>query len=95
MHKQCQKPYQQQCQKQCQKQRIEQLIQQLIDTQQQKLLRVARQINPHLTGDDVLQPHDFPELERHPEFRYEEGYLHALQSVQAAFRAISDVSSQL
>jgi hypothetical protein len=42
---------------------------------------------PHLTEDDVLQPNDFPELEHHPHFRYEEGLLHGFQAAKAALLA--------
>ena len=65
----------------------ESLLNELIDAQEKKLLQLARRINPRVTSDDILQPQDFPELEGHPEFRYEEGYLHALKAMQAAFRS--------
>lgn len=64
----------------------DQLFIELIDAQEKKLLHLARRINPKVTSDDILQPQDFPELENNPEFRYEEGYLHALRAMQAAFR---------
>lgn len=63
------------------------LIQQLIDQQKAKLLASGRRIVPHLTPDDLLQPNDFPELEFHPHFRYEEGILDGLQVVQTALLA--------
>ena len=50
--------------------------------QEKKLLKIAREIVPHLTADDILQPNDFPELENHPYFRYEEGYLAGLKSAE-------------
>jgi hypothetical protein len=53
-----------------------------------KLLRIANQINPRVTEEDILQPNDFPELENHPYFRYEEGALHGMQSALAAIKAI-------
>lgn len=64
-----------------------QLLQELIDGQKGKLLASARRILPHVTPDDLLQPNDFPELEFHPHFRYEEGILDGLQVVQSALLA--------
>ena len=63
------------------------LVQQMIDDQQDKLLKCARRIVPYATSDDILQPNDFPELENHPYFRYEEGLLAGLLSAQMALRA--------
>ncbi len=65
---------------------IDQLLQELIDGQQKTLLQLARRIVPNATSDDILQPNDFPELENHPHFRYEEGILAGFQSVQIALR---------
>lgn len=53
--------------------------------QKKKLLRTAREIVPYVTGDDILQPCDFKELEQNPYFRYEEGVLEGLQSAFAAY----------
>lgn len=63
------------------------LLQELIDQQKQKVYQTARRIVPHITPDDLLQPIDFPELEHHPHFRYEEGILDGMQVVAAALRA--------
>lgn len=62
------------------------LFEELIDFQQKKLLETARRIIPHITDDDLLQPNDFPELENHPHFRYEEGILDGLRVAQMAFQ---------
>jgi hypothetical protein len=64
------------------------LLQQLIDQQKAKLLASGRRIVPNLTPDDLLQPNDFPELEFHPHFRYEEGILDGLQVAQTALLAL-------
>ena len=53
--------------------------------QKEKLLKTAREIVPYATGDDILQPCDFQELEQNPYFRYEEGVLEGLQSAFAAY----------
>lgn len=68
---------------------IDQTIVEMIELQQKKLLACGRQIIPNLTSDDVLQPNDFPVLENHPVFRYEEGMLAGFQSMQMALRALS------
>ena len=63
------------------------LLQELIEGQKTKLLASARRIVPHVTSDDLLQPNDFPELEFHPHFRYEEGILDGLQVARSAIYA--------
>ena len=60
------------------------LLQEVVDQQQEKLLQTARRILPRITPDDLLQPNDFPELEMHPHFRYEEGILDGLRVAQMA-----------
>lgn len=66
--------------------KIDELFEELIHLQREKLLKLGRKIVPCLTGDDILQPNDFPELEYHPLFRYEEGILEGMLSAQAAYR---------
>ena len=63
------------------------LLEQLIEGQKGKLLQSAKRIVPHISSDDLLQPNDFPELEFHPHFRYEEGILDGIQVVRAAVYA--------
>jgi len=58
----------------------------LVEGQQEKLLKLARRIVPHVTMDDLWQPNDFLELEEHPEFRYEEGVLHGIHMTLMALR---------
>jgi len=67
--------------------RLEVLMQELVEQQRSKLLALARCIVPNATSDDILQPNDFPALERDPHFRYEEGILDGLQAAQAALLA--------
>lgn len=66
---------------------IKSLMQEMVEQQRTKLLTCARRIVPNATSDDILQPNDFPELENHPHFRYEEGILDGLQAAQAALLA--------
>jgi len=66
---------------------IEALFDQMIDQQRRKVLGIARSINPRLTEDDIMSPHDFPELADDPRFNYEDGLLAGLLSAQIAVRA--------
>lgn len=59
----------------------------LICAQRKKLLKYGQRIVPHVTEDDLLQPNDFPQLENHPVFRYEEGVLQGLMAAYAAYLA--------
>lgn len=67
---------------------IDQLIGEMVEQQQKKLLKTGRYIVPTLTAEDVLQPNDYMELENNPHFRYEEGILAGLQSLQIALNSI-------
>lgn len=70
------------------KEEIERTIQEIAAHQEANLLACARRIVPHVTAEDLLQPNDFPELEEHPHFRFEEGILMGIRTVQMALRAI-------
>ncbi len=65
---------------------IERLFEELITHQQNKTLKTARDRLPQLTGDDILNPHDFPELMADPIFNYEEGLTASLMAAQFAVR---------
>lgn len=66
---------------------MKELLDELVCLQQKKMLTYARKILPFLTGDDILQPNDFPELENNPHFRYEEGVLEGLLTARMAYLA--------
>ena len=66
---------------------IETLLEELIAQQHARTLACGRRIEPHLTEDDMLQPNDYPELENHPHFRYEEGVIEGLRTALMALRA--------
>jgi hypothetical protein len=68
-------------------QELEALFEELITQQQQKVLQTARIRLSHLTADDILNPHDFPDLMRDPIFNYEEGLAAGLMTAQMAIRA--------
>ncbi len=65
------------------------LFDELIEGQKKKVLSTARRIVPHVTEEDLLQPNDFPALELHPHFRYEEGILDGLRVAKTALLAAS------
>lgn len=60
------------------------LLNELILHQKNRLFALAKEIIPRITTDDLLQPCDFPQLENHAYFRYEEGVLAGLLTVQSA-----------
>lgn len=66
------------------------LATQIVEQQKKQLLNVGRRIVPTLTPEDMLQPNDYDELENHPIFRYEEGILAGLQSLQIALKALEN-----
>lgn len=66
--------------------RFDELFEEMISFQNAKVLRLARNFIPHLTGDDVLNPHDYPALKGDPLFNYEEGYAAGLLAAQIAVR---------
>lgn len=66
---------------------MEKIFNELIALQQHKVFQCAQRIVPHITQDDLLQPNDFPELENHPHFRYEEGVLEGLLTARMAYLA--------
>jgi hypothetical protein len=66
---------------------MEQVFDDLVILQRNKLLKFAQQVIPNITPDDLLQPNDFPQLEEHPLFRYEEGILEGLLTARMAYLA--------
>jgi len=59
----------------------------MIEQQRAKVLATARRVVPHLTADDVMNPHDFPALAASAEFQYEDGILAGYLGAQMALRA--------
>jgi len=66
---------------------MESLLAEMIASQQQRLRALAARIAPHLTEDDMLQPHDHPEIASHPDYQFEDGILSGYLAVRAALRA--------
>ena len=66
---------------------IDALLAEMIETQRSRLLAMARRIEPSLTAEDLLQPHDHPRLAASPEFHFEDGILAGYLAIRAALRA--------
>jgi len=64
----------------------EELIQELIEHQQAKVLKVAREIVPDATPEDIRNPQDFPDLVADTLFNYEDGILTGYLTMQTALR---------
>jgi hypothetical protein len=66
---------------------IERVLEEMIEGQRRRLVALARRIQPDLTPEDLLQPHDHPRLSAHPQFQYEDGVLAGYLAIRAALRA--------
>ena len=64
----------------------EELIQELIDNQRIKVLKIAREIIPDATPEDIRNPQDFPNLVADTMFNYEDGILTGYLTFQTALR---------
>jgi len=62
-------------------------LQEMIEFQREKLLKLAREILPDVTPEDLRNPQDFPELIKDPLFNYEDGLLAGYLAVQIALRS--------
>jgi hypothetical protein len=63
------------------------LLERMIADQRQRLLALARRLEPDLGPDDLLQPHDHPRLAASPDFNFEDGILAGYLAFRAAVRA--------
>lgn len=66
---------------------IEALFEEMIAAQRAKTLALARRIDPTLTADDLLQPHDHPRLAGNGRYQFEDGLLAGLLAARAALLA--------
>jgi len=66
---------------------VERLLAEMVGQQEAKVLALARRIVPHLTREDVQNPHDFAALAESAEFNYEDGVLAGLRAAEMAVRA--------
>ncbi len=65
---------------------LDSILTEMILHQEKKVFEIARQIIPHITPEDVLNPQDFAQLEQNSQFNYEDGILSGLKSAQMAVR---------
>ena len=65
---------------------ITQLLEEMVEHQQAKVLKVAREIIPGATPEDIRNPQDFPKLSTDSLFNYEDGILTGYLSMQTALR---------
>ena len=65
---------------------FQKLLNSMISRQREKVLRLAREMLPDLTPEDIRNPQDFPQLLRDPVFNYEDGILTGYLSVESAIR---------
>lgn len=65
---------------------IEETLEQMIQLQREKCLKIARDIESHLTPEDIRNPQDFPALYKDALFNYEDGILTGYISAQIALR---------
>ena len=63
------------------------LIEEMIETQRVRRMEIACRIDPSLSADDLMQPHDHPKVANHPDFQFEDGILAGYLAVRAALRA--------
>jgi hypothetical protein len=63
------------------------LLENMIADQRQRLLALARRLEPDVGPDDLLQPHDHPRLAASPDFNFEDGILAGYLAFRAALRA--------
>jgi hypothetical protein len=66
---------------------LDRMFEQMIAQQRHKVLRLAREAVPNIGPEDVLNPHDFPQLKAHPTFEFEDGLLSGLVAAHIAARA--------
>lgn len=66
---------------------ISALVDEMIESQRVRLMDLARRIDPSLSADDLMQPHDHPKVAANPDFQFEDGILAGYLAVRAALRA--------
>jgi hypothetical protein len=64
-----------------------QLLSGMEQLQARKVIDLARRLCPHITAEDIRNPHDFPEL-ADVDWHFEDGQLAGIQSVVSALRAL-------
>jgi hypothetical protein len=65
---------------------VEALLVKMEEHQVTKVFALARRLLPHITPEDMRNPHDFPQLNDN-DWHFEDGMLSGIQSVLTAVRA--------
>jgi hypothetical protein len=65
---------------------VERLLVEMIAQQEAKVLALARRLVPHVTPEDLRNPHDFAPLVESADFNYEDGILAGLNAAAIAVR---------
>lgn len=68
-------------------QEIDRLFEEMIRLQEQKVLEIARSVEPQLTRDDLWNAFNHPKLDADPYFQYEDGHLAGLMAARIAAAA--------
>ena len=58
-----------------------------IEAQRKRVFEIAREIEAHITADDLLNPQDIPAIAGDSRWNYEDGILAGWLSAQMAIRA--------
>ena len=66
---------------------VAELLASMAAQQEEKVLALARGLVPHLTREDLRNPHDFAALVESGDFNYEDGILAGLRTAETAVRA--------
>ena len=63
---------------------IKKLLEEMIKHQEKKVLKIARELIPDATPEDIRNPQDFPKLYKDAIFIYEDGILTGYLSIKSA-----------
>ncbi|WP_437731542.1 hypothetical protein [Sorangium sp. So ce1335] len=68
--------------------RVFELLAAMEEAQRAKVVDLARRLVPHLTAEDIRNPHDFPDLDD-PDWHFEDGQLAGIEAVRFALRGLA------
>lgn len=68
---------------------IDGLLDGMIAQQRRKASTIARRLNPRLTDDDLMNPFDWPEVGRNPQFCFEDGLTAGLEAARMAIQRLA------
>ena len=68
---------------------IKKLLEEMIKHQEAKVLKIACELIPNLTPEDIRNPQDFPKLNNNINFNYEDGILTGYLSIKTALSKLN------